>query len=305
MLPIIEYIKRPRMTAFVLVKRFGQWLPDSWYLRLIFLAEMGYWLHLKDPKTYSEKLQWLKLYNRKPEYTKMVDKYLVKEYVATILGPEYIIPTLGIWDKPEDIEWDKLPSSFVLKTTNGGGSDGVVICKNKDFFDREKAERILKYSLRGSIYHSLREWPYKDVPHRIIAEQFVEPEPNKNDLPDYKFFCFDGKVKAMFIATDRQNPNEDVKFDFFDADFNHLPFRQGHDNASITPQKPKLFDNMKQAAEKLSQGIPQVRVDFYEVGDHILFGEMTFFHFSGTKPFEPIEWDYKFGEWITLPKKTK
>lgn len=303
MLPIKEYIKNPKMTVVVLVKHYGQWLPDSLYLKIIFRMQMGYRLNLRHPRSFSEKLQWLKLYNQRPEYTMMVDKYAVKDYVASIIGNEYVIPTLGVWNKPKDIEWDKLPNQFVLKTTNGGNSEGVVICKDKNSLDKQAVIKQLNRSFVGSIYHSLREWPYKNMPHRIIAEQYIEPEPGTNDLPDYKFFCFDGEVKAMFIATERQKKGEDVKFDFFDAEFNHLPFRQGHDQAKVPPAKPRHFEEMKQLACLLSKGIPQVRVDFFEVGDKIFFGELTFFHFSGSMPFEPREWDYKFGSWITLPKE--
>ena len=301
MLQIKEYLKNPKMTAIVLLQHFGQWLPDSVYLKLMFPLKMGYKLNLKNPQTFSEKLQWLKLYNRHPEYTMMVDKYSVKDYVSSIIGSDYVIPTLGVWDKPEDIEWEKLPDKFVLKTTHGGGSSGVVICKDKTTFDIKKAIASLNTSMSQDIYRFSKEWPYKDVHRRVLAEKYVEGE-NK-DLPDYKFFCFDGEVKGLFVATDRQTPGTDVKFDFFDSEFNYLPFRQGHDHAQVTPEMPKNFELMKTLASKLSKGIPQVRVDFYDLGNAVLFGELTFFHFSGTMPFEPREWDYRFGEWLTLPRE--
>ncbi len=303
MQPIKYYINHPKEAKLSLLSKLGQCLPDSVYLKILFHIMMGRSLNLKDPQTFSEKLQWLKLYNRKPEYTKMVDKYAVKDYVASIIGQEYIIPTIGLWDSPEDIDWDSLPEKFVLKTTHGGGSTGVVICRDKSQFDRSAAKKKLADSLKGDIYSSYKEWPYKNVPKRILAEQYIDPIPGLSDLPDYKFFCFNGEVKALFVATDRQNPNEEVKFDFFDVDFNHLPFRQGHDNARITPQKPLNFELMKKAAAQLSKGIPQVRIDFYEIGDKVLFGEMTFFHFSGLMSFSPEEWDKRFGEMLTLPGK--
>lgn len=303
MLPIKEYLTHPRKVAIVLMEYLGQWLPDRVYLKIMYRIKMRHKLDLDNPKTFSEKLQWLKLYDRRPEYTKMVDKYTVKEYVSGIIGREYVIPTLGVWEKPNDIDWDSLPDRFVLKTTHGGGSSGVVICRDKATFDREKAIAKLKKSMRQNLYGFSKEWPYKNVPRRIIAEKYIAPQEGENDLPDYKFFCFDGEVKGLFVATERQNPSEDVKFDFFDADFNHLPFRQGHDHAAVTPGKPINFDLMKSLAAKLSKGIPQVRVDFYDIGDNVLFGEMTFFHFSGSMPFEPEDWDYRFGEWIKLPPK--
>jgi hypothetical protein len=274
-------------------------LPDELFLKIKFRQMMGRNLNLKNPQTFSEKLQWLKLYNRRPEYTTMVDKYAVKDYVAKIIGEEYIIPTLGVWDKPEDIDWDSLPNRFVLKCTHN--SNGLVICRDKSSLDKEKTIRKLRLGLRQNYYRKTREWPYKNVPRRIIAEKYIEPAPDLKDLPDYKFFCFDGDVKALFVATDRQKEGEEVKFDFFDADFNLLPFKQGHEHAAITPKKPKNFELMKQAAAKLSKGLPHARVDLYEVGDKVMFGEITLFHFSGLVPFKPEEWDKIFGDMLTLP----
>ncbi len=284
-----------------LLVKIARLLPDKQYLSLKFYQEFKRFPNWNNPQTYSEKLQWLKLYDRKPEYTTMVDKYAVKKFVADIIGEEYVIPTLGVWDKPEKIEWDKLPAQFVLKTTHGGGNTGVVICKDKSSFDKRKAIEKLNESIDTDLYKVWREWPYKDVPKRVIAEKYIEPNPETNDLSDYKFFCFDGYVKGLFVATERQNPNEEVKFDFFDDNYNHLPFRQGHDHAKVLPPKPKNFELMKRLAEKLSQGIPHVRVDLYDLGDRVLFGEMTFYHFSGLVVFEPEEWDYKLGEFLKLP----
>lgn len=304
MLSIKEYLIHPALLGRSLIEHYGQWLPDSIYLKLLFRLKIGYRLNLQAPKSFNEKLQWLKLYNRRPQYTTMVDKYAVKDYVASIIGNEYIIPTLGVWDKPEDIMWDSLPNQFVLKTTHGGGSNGVVICKDKPTLNKEKVINKLKASLKIDLYKLSKEWPYKNVPKRIIAEKYITPTSHEKNLLDYKFFCFDGEVKALFVATDRYTQGEEVKFDFFDADYNHLPFRQGHDHAKVKPQKPQSFEEMKTLASKLSRGIPQVRVDFYEVDGHPLFGEMTFFHFGGLVPFEPKEWDYEFGNWIVLPEKS-
>ena len=274
-------------------------LPDELYLKVKFRQLMGKKLNLKNPQTFSEKLQWLKLYDRRPEYTTMVDKYAVKGYVAKIIGDEYIIPTLGVWDRPEDIDWDSLPNQFVLKCTHDSG--GLVICRDKSKLDKKAATTKLRKTLKQNYYRKWREWPYKNVPRRIIAEQYIEPAPDLKDLPDYKFFCFDGEVKALFVATDRQKEGEEVKFDFFDADFNRLPFKQGHEHAEVTPRKPKNFEVMKKAAAQLSKGLPHARVDLYEVGDKVLFGEITLFHFSGLVPFRPEEWDKAFGDMLTLP----
>ena len=230
----------------------------------------------------------------------MVDKYKVKDYVASIIGHEYIIPTIGVWDKFEDIDFENLPQQFVLKCTHDSG--GLVICRDKNTLNIEKAKRKINKCLKHNFFYAQREWPYKNVVPRIIAETYMEDEKDQ-ELRDYKFFCFDGKVKALFIATDREAEGEETKFDFFDENFNHLNFTNGHPNAINPPHKPQQFNLMKELAEKLSVNIPQVRVDFYEVNGKVYFGEMTFFHWSGMTPFEPEEWDAVFGSWIDLPDK--
>jgi len=176
----------------------------------------------------------------------------------------------------------------------------MYICKDKAQMDVDAVKKELRRGLKQDYYLTLREWPYKNVPRKIIAEQYMEDE-ETSELRDYKFFCFNGAPKALFVATDRQTPGEEVKFDFFDMEYQHLNVRQGHPNAKILPQKPKCFDLMADLACKLSKDIPHVRVDFYEVNGKVYFGEMTFFHFSGMVPFEPAEWDEKFGDWLTLP----
>lgn len=272
-------------------------LPDAMYIKL------KYWFHfkklpnLKNPKTFNEKIQWLKLYDRKPIYTMMVDKYDAKEYIRSIVGSEYIIPSYGVWDKFEDIDFDSLPNSFVLKTTHDCG--GVVICKNKSLFDKDKARKLLNEHLSRNYFYEGREWPYKNVKPRIFAECYMENS-STNDLKDYKFFCFDGEVKALFVAADRQS-QEETKFDFYDDNFNHLDLRNGHPNSECGIERPKNFELMKRLASKLSVGIPQLRVDFYEVDGHVYVGELTFSHYSGMIPFDPEQWDRKFGDWIKLP----
>lgn len=268
------------------------------YVPRMFYSRIGYKLNLKNPQTFSEKLQWMKLYDHNPLYTTLVDKYEVKKYVANKIGSQYIIPTLEVWDNVEDIDFNCLPNQFVLKCTHDSG--GLVICKDKSKLNIKKAKKILRKSINRNFYYMGFEWPYKNVKPRIIAEKYMEDTKTK-ELRDYKFFCFNGEVKALFIATERQKEGEDVKFDFFDADFNHLPFKQGHENARILPEKPLRFNDMKHLATLLSKGLPQVRVDFYEVDGNIYFGEMTFFHHGGWTRFEPGEWDTIFGKWITLP----
>lgn len=296
---ISYYYRHPNALALRLIARYGSWLPDKLYLQLKFRSVFGRWIHLKHPRSFSEKLQWLKLYDRRPKYTTMVDKVEAKKYVAGIIGEEYIIPTLGVWDDPDEIDFDALPKRFVLKVNHNSGT-GMYICKDKDKMDIEKIKAGLRKGLKENYFIRNREWPYKNVKRKIFAEKYMEDE--YGELRDYKWFCFDGEVKCLFIATDRSKGAHATRFDFFDADFNHLLFTNGHPNADIQPQKPKLFEKMKELAAKLSKGIPHVRIDFYEVNGHIYFGEMTFFHWSGMVPFEPEEWDYKFGEWLTLPK---
>jgi len=298
---IKKLLENPYKFLFILDKlKLSKFIPDKPYLKIKFRAHMGKKLNLKNPQTFSEKLQWMKLYNRRPEYTMMVDKYEVKDYVEGIIGSEYIIPTLGVWDRVEEIDFDALPNQFVLKCTHDSG--GLVICKDKSKLDIEKAKETMRKALLADFYFMGREWPYKNVPKRIIAEEYKE-DTETGELRDYKFFCFDGVVKALFIASDRQAEGEEVKFDFFDTEFNHLPFKNGHPNATKEIKKPVTFEKMKELAAKLSVGIPQVRVDFYEVDGKIYFGEITFFHHDGMTPFDPEEWDYKFGEWINLPEK--
>ena len=264
---------------------------------------MGYELNLENPQIFSEKLQWLKLYNRRPEYTRMVDKYEVKKYVADIIGEEYIIPTLGVWDKVEDIDFDVLPNQFVLKTTHSGGNTGVVICKDKETFDIVACKKKLQQSLRDDVYKSLREWPYKNVKRRIIAEQFLSDD-NNSDLPDYKFFCFDGEPLYCQVIKDR-NTKETI--DFYDLEWNLQEFigllgpNSQIKHSAINIEKPSNYKAMIEIARSLSCNIPFLRVDLYEINGKIYFGEMTFFPASGLGKFSPDDWNYTLGHLINLP----
>ena len=269
---------------------------DKLAIKLGWYSHMSYRLNLKHPVSYNEKLQWMKLFDHNPSYTQMVDKFAVKDYVANIIGREYVIPTLGVWDSFDDIDFSLLPNQFVLKCTHDSG--GLVICKDKSMLDVCAAKAKIENSLAVDFYAMGREWPYKNVPKRIIAEEYKEDK-KTGELRDYKFFCFNGRVKWMFIATERQH-HEEPYFDFFDEDFNHLDIRQGHPNAPKIPEKPINFEIMKQLASKLSKNLKQIRVDFYEVDGKVYFGELTFFHHGGWTPFEPEEWDYIFGKELQL-----
>lgn len=273
-----------------------KFLPDKLYIQIYYFSHFKKFANLKNPKTYNEKLNWLKLYDRNPQYIKMVDKYEVKRYVANIIGEEYIIPTLGVWDSFDEINFDTLPDQFVLKCTHD--SEGLVIVKDKNKLDKSVAKEKIENALKLNFYYIGREWPYKGVKPRIIAEKYMEDHTDE-ELRDYKFFCFDGEPKAMFIASDRAK--DATKFDYFDLNFKHLKIMQHYPNAGRV-RKPVNFEKMKELSKKLSAHIPHVRVDFYEVDGQLYFGELTFYHFSGFMPFKPAKWDTIFGNWLKLPE---
>lgn len=274
-----------------------RFIPDSIYIQIYYFAHFKKFCDLKEPSTYNEKLNWLKLHDHNPFYPTLVDKYGAKEYVARIIGNEYIIPTLGVWDTFDDIDFEKLPNQFVLKCTHD--SEGLVIVKDKKKLDKNAAKEKIEAALKQNFYYIGREWPYKDVRPRIIAEQYMEDHVD-GELRDYKFFCFDGEPKAMFIASDRASDH--VKFDYYDLKFNHLDIKQKYPHAQEALRKPVTFEKMIDFSKILSKGFPHVRVDFYEVDGHLYFGELTFYHFSGFMPFEPDRWDKVFGDWLKLPK---
>lgn len=261
---------------------------------------MDYPLNLNNPQTFNEKLQWLKLYDHNPLYTTLVDKYKVKEWVANKIGTEYVIPTLAVWQRADDIDIASLPNQFVLKCNHDSGS--VIICKDKATFDLNAAKELFKKSLKHNFYYQGWEWPYKKVKPCVFAETYMEDEIT-HELRDYKFFCFDGEAKYLFIASERMNKNTETRFDFFDRKYNHIDVTSGHPNADVLPKKPESYEKMLALADKCSEGIPHVRVDLYEINGKVYFGEMTFYHWGGFKPFNPQKWDYIFGDMLKLPNK--
>lgn len=271
-------------------------LSDESFLRIAYWIRIGKTLNLENPKTYNEKIQWLKLYDHNPLYTIMVDKYAVKKYVAGLIGEEYIIPTLAVWDTVNDIDFRTLPEKFVIKCTHDSG--GVCIKNNSDF-NESKTLKKLSHCMKRNFYMTGREWAYKNMKPQIIAEEYMEDN-KTHELRDYKFFCFDGRPMFLFIATDRQNRKEPY-FDFYDMQFNHLSLKHGHPNAPREPERPMNFELMKEISAKLSKGIPHVRVDLYEINGKVYFGELTFYHHAGFVNFEPKEWDVIFGDLIKLP----
>ena len=299
---LFYFLAHPRYIVVAILERFGGWIPDKQYLRLAYYLHTGERLHLNPPKTFNEKIQWLKLYDRNPLYTSLVDKYEVKEYVAKIIGEEFIIPTLGVWDSPEDIDYDRLPQKFVLKTTHDGGGEGVIIC-DKDNLDVKRIKSKLERSFKRNIYRSLREWPYKGIKPRVMAEQLIEPSDMEGEgLKDYKFFCFNGDPKFCQVKSHRDSNNY---IDLFDMQWDLLPFtglNPNQLNAEITPKRPDNYVLMVKLAKSLCYIADFVRIDFYNVNGRIYFGEITFYPASGMGTFTPKEYDYLIGEKLDLKK---
>ena len=270
-------------------------IPDDVYIKLEYLFETGRVLKLAPPTSYNEKLQWLKLHDIHPEYTEFVDKYSAKEYVAKVVGDKYIIPTLGVWDTFEEIDFIKLPNRFVLKTTNDSG--GVFIVNDKNTMDINRAKEVIKRSFNRNYFYVHREYPYKNVCPRIIAEQFMVDE-SGSELKDYKIFCFDGVPKLIQVDYDRFTKH---KRNLYDIEWKRLPFTLKFPtdwNREIP--KPEGLKEMLDVASKLSKGMKHVRVDLYHINGKVYFGELTFFHGSGHEKFSPREWDYKLGEWLKI-----
>lgn len=277
-----------------------KWLPDSMYLRILYAYHMRRWLNLKNPKTFNEKLQWLKLNDRKDIYTTMVDKVAVKDYISEMIGEEYVIPNIGIWDDPDDIEYSSLPEKFVIKCAHNSGT-GMCICKNKHNLDFEKMKSDLREGQKENYYLYLREWPYKNVPRRIIAEQFLENEVDE-PLNDYKVLCFNGKVKLIELHQGRFTDHQTQ--DFYDRDWNRLPISQsncsGYGMSKSNYPKPDALEKMIELSEVLSTNTKHLRVDWYIVNSKLYFSELTFFDGSGLDPFDDVKYDYLLGSWINL-----
>ena len=269
-------------------------LSDESYIRLIYRLRMGKKPDLDNPRTFTEKLQWLKLHDHNPEYTGMADKLAMRTYVEDRIGEGHTVPVLGIWNRFEDIDFDALPDRFVLKTTHDSGS--YLICRDKASFDRKTASKILTRSLKRNYYRTTREWQYKDIEPRIIAEQYMDD--GKTNLTDYKFFCFNGKPLFMYSEEESSgNPTQAIA----DMQYNMMPFSMDDAKADVLPPKPELFDAMASVSKRLSEGVPFLRVDMYCIGNSFYVGELTFYHYGGYIPFNPVEWDLKLGEKLELP----
>lgn len=275
-------------------------MPDREYLSKIFKARLGYPLNLDNPVTFNEKLQWLKLYDRRPRYTTMVDKYAVKKYVADTIGEQYIIPTLGVWDRFEDIDFEKLPNQFVLKCTHDSG--GLVVCKDKTKLNKVKAKRKIERCLNNNYFYLGREWPYKNVHPRIIAEKYME-SPGKVVPEDYKIYCMNGEPKYIVVFHHRFDSRKPLSETVYDVNWQpqHISLDEHFAVSDETEPKPKRLDELLKIAKILCKDIPQVRVDFYIIDDKLYFGEITLYTASGFQKMIPKEMDLKLGQMLNLP----
>ena len=275
-------------------------LPDGPYIRLVYYCQLGVFPRLHPPVTFNEKVQWLKLHDRKGIYHRMVDKSTAKEYVDAVIGPGHTLRTYGVWDRPADIDWDALPREFVLKLTAGGGGRSVCICHDKASFDREAAVRRLQKDYGRDLYRRYGEWAYKGIPQRVIAEELLHSDGPFSSPSDYKFWCFNGKARYVMVGEGRYEDGADPSFHFLDTDWNPLPFWKKYPPTRETPPRPPQLAEMIEIAEKLSQGMSFLRVDLYNEGGRVYFGELTFYPSSGTAPFHPEEWDEIAGKMLTL-----
>lgn len=288
-------------------------LNDETALRMLFRVSTGMSLNLDKPQTFNEKLQWLKLYDRNPLYTLLVDKYEAKQWVRDRIGENYVVPTYGVWDSFDEIDFDDLPERFVLKCTHDSG--GIAICRDKATFDFNSARRKIRRSLKRNYYWTAREWPYKDVPARVIAEKYLEPSDDmanskkrgmEHILPDgmvdYKFYCFSGVPRLLYVSKGLED-HSTARISFLSLDWEFAPFnRSDYLPFEELPYEPKCLQEMIRVAKDLAAGIPFVRVDLYEVSGSPLFSEMTFSPCAGFMSFNPAEWDLRLGAWIELPR---
>lgn len=296
---IIRYTRDPYYAiGNDLINRHPQLMSDKWYIKIQWLNECGYKLDLKKPQTFNEKIQWLKLYDRNPLYTTLVDKYRVKAWVADRIGSEHIVPILATYESVDDINLDTLPNQFVLKCNHDSG--GVAVCRNRDSFDWTAAKTLLTSHLEKNHYNYAKEWAYKNVKPLVFAEKYIEDSSGEDALMDYKWFCFNGVPQIMYMCRERGGHPSTA---FFDMEYKHLPFTMANPIAKELPPKPAEFDSMRNFASILSKDIPHVRVDFYVVNGQIYFGEMTFYDSAGYGPFNPPEWNRTIGDMLHLPTK--
>lgn len=284
-------IKNPRPFLMRTIRRCVKIMPEPLYLKCLFYLSQGYRLNLKNPRSFNEKLQWLKLNDRNPEYNLLVDKYEVKEYLKKIAA-DCVIPTIGVYKSFDEIDFSSLPEKFVLKTTHQSG--GVIVCTDKTKFDIERARAITNKKLSSNLYYWGLEWPYKDVEPRIIIEEYIGDD---NDLKDYKMMCFNGKVKCSFVCSNRQKA---LNVTFFDLEWKQMPFERHYPASTVPLEKPINYNRMIEISEIITKKMRFARIDFFEVKGKLYIGEITFFPGCGFEEFTPREWDYTLGSWIKL-----
>ena len=300
---IKKVLRKPGLVVQKLLEtKCSRLLTDQGHVKLYYWARTGKKLRLKDPVTFNEKLQWMKLYDRRDLYRICADKLQVRQYVAEKLGEEYLIPRLGSWENPEQIDFDQLPDQFVLKCNHNSGL-GMCICKNKAELDQAAVRKQLLQGLREDYYYHGREWSYKDLPRRIVGEAFLTD--GAGTLADYKIHVFNGKARFILVCADRFDESG-LTEDFYTPQWEHMDIRRpGIPNAKKPQEKPQLLSQLLECAEKLGQDLPFVRADFYVCNGKIYFGEMTFYPAGGSKPFDPPQWDETFGSWLQLPEVHK
>lgn len=298
---LIKYIGKPKMLIqIIMTTKITNFIPDSIFLKLKYKLAIGNKLDLNNPKTFNEKIQWLKINDKKDIYTKMVDKYEVKKYVADIIGRKYIIKTIGVYDSFDQINFNELPNQFVIKCTHDSG--GLIIVKDKSKLNIKETRAKINKALKKNYFYSCREWPYKNIIPRIIIEEYMEDETYK-ELIDYKIMCFNGEPKIIFTCSERYK--QGLKVTFFDMNWNRLNFKRHYPTSNEKIEKPTNYAKMIELSKKLSKNIPFIRVDWYEINKKLYFGELTFYPGSGFEEFTPSEWDRKLGDMLELPKTNK
>ena len=278
-------------------------LPAKWRLDMFFYNYFGRFINWSNPLGFNGKIQYLKLYDRKPEYVKMADKLTAKEWVAKKIGAEYIVPNYGVWERAEDIDFDLLPQQFVIKCNHDSGS--VFVVKDKSKADLEAIRQSLKEHLQHDFSSNSEEWVYSQIKPCILAEQYLEGDDTEAGLIDYKFFCFDGKVEYLYISVGLDN-HATARMCFLNNDWTWAPFQRKDYQLYENPPKPACLDKMLDIAAELSQGHPFLRVDLYCVNGQIYFSELTFYPNSGFIPFHDRNMDEMAGAALTLfPKPNK
>jgi hypothetical protein len=297
LMKIIKVIKRPELIVVEILKSsFFRLMEDTLYLKIKFKLLVGYKLNLENPKSFNEKLQFLKIFDRNPKYSILADKIAVREYIEETIGKSHLIPLLGVWEKFDDIDFDTLPDQFVLKPNHTSGH--VFVCKDKSKIDYKSLKRQVKGWLKREHYWNHREWCYKNIKPLILCEKYLSDE-SSSGLIDYKLLCFNGKVKCSFVALNRNSQNG-LNIDFYDHDWNLMPFERHYPTSGEAIAKPKCYDQMVDYAEKISKDLIFARIDFYEVHGHLYFGEITLYPGAGFEEFNPVSYDYLLGSWINL-----